>query len=398
MAPNNANPRANQLRILFIAGGLGTGGAEKQLIYMLRALRSLGVEILVITLTEGELHEKSLADLGIQPVSVARLSPPTRLAYILRTARAFRPHFIQATHFFASFYAGAAGRLSGITSIGAVRGDFHHDLAGVGRSGRWLIRLPSVLLANSYNARQNAIQMGLPGERVQVLHNVIDLDEFDRKQAQASQPKPASGPCQAVTVARLIQVKRLERFLKSLAEARRRIPNLQGVIIGGGPEEVFLRQTALELGLQPDSPEGGVLFMGERGDVPQLLARSDIYVMTSDREGFPNVLLEAMAASLPILSTPAGETPELVEDGANGYLVGFEDQAALTRRLVELAGSAELRRGMGSEGRRKVERQYGYPHLKTNLLQVYQTIARQVNDRSTLDLLENHLPAVFASD
>ncbi len=387
---------SSSLRITFIVGGLSKGGAEKQFFYMLQALQELGAAIQVITLTRGEFYEGSLVRQGIQPV-YAGLNPAARLATILKETRRFRPHFLQASHFFASFYAGLAGRLLGIPSIGAIRSDLYLDLEGVGRPyftpgehrlaksepGYWLLRLPVVYLANSRNARENAPRLGLNPERIHILHNVIDLEAFDDRLA-ASSPEMLTDRfgtpdrIYAITVARLVPVKRLERFLKALAIARRQIPALAGIIAGDGPSRPELRALAESLGLQPDQP-GGVRFLGERDDIPQLLSRSAVFVLTSDREGFPNVLLEAMAASLPIIATPAGETRELVTEGINGYLVPFDDPQSLAGRLIDLAQSPALRRQMGNAGRQLVESQFSYSQLKSNLIETYSCI---INNRS----------------
>jgi glycosyltransferase involved in cell wall biosynthesis len=378
------------LRVLFIVGGLGQGGAEKQLIYMLRALKSLGVVLRLISLTGGEFHEQSLEELGLHPHALGALNPPARLTAILREIRAARPHLIQATHFFASFYAGLAGRLSRTPSIGAIRGDFYHDVQGTGTSAKLIMRLPSVFLANSFNARDNAVRAGLSPARVHVLQNVIDLDDFDRRATGSTHALPDPQRCRVITVARLMPVKRLERFLHGLAIARREVPELEGVIVGGGPKEAALRQLAAEL----DLLDGGVHFYGERSDIPQLLAQANIFALTSEREGFPNVLLEAMAASLPVITTPAGECQELVQDGVNGYLVPFDDHPTFAARLVELARSPSRRSAMGKAGRSLVESRFEYDHLGPALMSAYTEIARQTRALRTENALRSYSPAV----
>jgi glycosyltransferase involved in cell wall biosynthesis len=191
------------------------------------------------------------------------------------------------------------------------------------------------------------------------------------------------------TVARLIPVKRLERFLHALALARRQVPEMQGVLVGSGPENGRLHALAESLGLQPDQPFGGVQFLGEQPEIPQILAQSDLFVLTSDREGFPNVILEAMAASLPVIATPAGECRALVQEGLNGYQVTFDDHQALAERLVTLARSPALRRKLGHAARRMVETQFGYDQLGTSLTEVYRAIAHQVKSQAVLSALSN---------
>lgn len=385
------------LKVSFIAGVLGKGGAEKQLIYMLNALQNQGVEVQVITLTEGQYHEQSLASLGIRPIPIPPSNPLIRLLRIVRVLRQFQPHFIQAAHFYTTLYAGAAGRLFGTPSIGAIRGDLHNDLQSAGWAGRLLLNLPSVLLANSYNARENALQLGISKDRILVLPNVIDLETFDHQIAYPSLDfAPSNGCVRVITVARLVQVKRLERFLQALSMAIQEEPSLQGVIVGDGPLRAALRETAEQLGLQPDQAGGHIWFLGERSDIPNLLCQADIAVLTSDREGFPNVLLEAMAASIPIVSTRAGETRTLVQEGQNGYLVPFDDVRALANHLVRLARSPELRQTLGRQGRAIVESTYSYPQLEHNLIEVYRSIARRQNKHKILEILDRRSPGMVS--
>ena len=374
---------------MFIAGGLGNGGAEKQLLYILRTLRKMGADMRVLTLTRGEFHEETLRSLGIPFTAVDASSPPARLALIVQAAREFRPHFIQATHFFASFYAGLAGRLVGIPSIGAIRGDLYHDLSGIGKGAAALLRLPTVLLANSYNAQENAIRLGIAKNRVYVLPNVIDLNEFDRRMSALPLKLLSPDPVRVVTVARLIPVKRLERFMNALSLARLLVPEMQGILVGSGPEKDRLFALAEALGLHPDQPSGGVQFLGDQPEIPQILAQSDLFVLTSDREGFPNVILEAMAASLPVITTPAGECRVLVKEGRNGYQVSFDDQQLLADRLVTLARSPALRRKFGNEARRMVESFFGFEQLGSSLVDVYRAIATQVKSEAVLAALSN---------
>jgi L-malate glycosyltransferase len=378
------------LRISFIAGGLGKGGAEKQFLYILRALLSQGADIQVMTLTQGEFHEQSLTAIGIHPLYVGNGALPTRLVKMNRAVKAFRPHFLQATHFFTNLHAGIVGRLAKVTSIGAIRGDLYHDIKGVGQAGRWLLRLPNVLLANSDNARHNARRLGLPESRVLVLKNVIDLVDFDRRQAGPMRVLFPPDRIRAVAIGRLVAVKRLERFIEAIAIARKQVPNLDGIIVGSGPEEDNLRTVAVQSGLAPGTNHAGIHFLGERHDIPQILAQSHIGVLSSDREGFPNVLLEAMAASLPVVSTPAGEARELVHEGIDGFLVSQQEVPALADRLVRLARSPELCSRMGYAGRQKVEKYYSYTRLEQVLPSLYRTIAFRRNDQAVLSILDRH--------
>ncbi|HEX2978984.1 MAG TPA: glycosyltransferase family 4 protein, partial [Anaerolineaceae bacterium] len=172
-------------------------------------------------------------------------------------------------------------------------------------------------------------------------------------------------------VARLVAVKRLDRFLQGLAIAREKNPRIRGVIVGDGPEKQNYQALAEHLGLTPD----GVSFAGLQLDVPNWLNRADIFCLTSDQEGFPNVILEAMAAGLPVITTPAGDADTVVQEGITGTIIAMDDGQDLAGRLVQLASDPDLRTRMGAAGRHRVETVYSYESLASRLIQAYQKMA-----------------------
>ncbi len=358
------------LRIAFLAGTLTHGGAEKQLVYAARALKEMGIPLQIYCLTRGEYYESTLRGLGIHPIWVGRFENRLiRLLLITRLAARFRPHIFQAWHFYTNLYVSLLPRISPhAMGVGAIRSNVFHEIEANGFWARWLIRAPDALVANSYTAKQNSRLFGIE-KKVYVLPNVIDLHEFDL-QASAERLHSSHDSLIAITVARLQPVKRISRFLSALAIARREAPNLIGWIVGDGPERQRLEAEAGQLGLLPHA----VRFWGSRSDVPSLLRQADIFVLTSDREGFPNVILEAMAASLPVITTPAGDAGVIVEDGITGYVVQGEPVAQIAECMIRLARDADLRQVLGTAGRVRVEERYSYHLLPQTLERLYATI------------------------
>src|SRR5439155_1195165 len=292
------------LRVAFLAGTLGQGGAEKQLIYMARALRQANVAVQVYSLGRDEFYEAALQGLNLEPIWIGRHeSPLLRLSAFVRSLWTYKPHVIQSGHCFGNLYVALAGRLLDAVSIGSVRSDVLYEREQMGRWTPWLLHLPGSIIANSHAALDNLKSCGVPAGKCHVVSNVIDLAEFD---AHASQPPPitrAAGAPVVVTVGTLARVKRLDRFLHVLSLVRARMPHLTGIIIGDGPERSRLETLAADRGLFPD----GVQFLGRTQAVPVLSRDTDILLHTSQHEGFPNVILEAMAARLPVVTTSAGD-------------------------------------------------------------------------------------------
>jgi glycosyltransferase involved in cell wall biosynthesis len=370
------------LRVAFIAGSLGQGGAEQQLLYLTRELSRAHAEVHVFTLTHGERYEPLFAEAGVPVTYAGRHRVPVRIVDLAMTLRRFRPHVIQAGHFFTNLYVAAAARSSGCAEIGAIRNDTHFDMAECGMWGRALLHVPRTVIANSHAAARNAQAARKDARRIHVLTNVIDVLAFDR--ASGGRHMDTRADAVALVVARLVPAKRIDRFLRALAGARRMGAGLRGVIVGDGPERESLEKLSVELGLLPH----GIAFFGARGDVPRLMARADMLVLTSQHEGFPNALLEAMTARLPVITTPAGDAAELVRDGQNGFIVPFDDEEILVRRLIELARSPATRRVLGSTGRATIEARYGLNGLAKRAFDIYHAAAQQQRSARTLHAVE----------
>lgn len=376
-----------RLRVALIVGTLGKGGAEKQLVYMARALLSAGVDVRVYCLTRGEFYESALVEMGIAPRWVGRLpAPPLRVLGVVAALRDFRPHIVQSTHFYANIYAAAAGRAYRAVSIGSIRSDALYEMEMNKFFGPLLLRGPSALIANSTSAKLNAPSGGVRPEAVTVVPNVIDLAAFDREAGAAPPSGTAGRDPAAMVVCNLRPKKHVERFLRALAMARREVLGLKGIVVGDGPMRESLEAEARSLSLLP----GGVEFLGRRDDVPALLRRAQIFVMPSEHEGFPNVILEAMAASLPVVSTPAGDAGLVVVDGITGFVVGLDDVDHMAEHIAALAASALERLRCGREGRRRVEECYSFDALGERLLVTYRGIAERLGKKRLLDILSSY--------
>jgi glycosyltransferase involved in cell wall biosynthesis len=368
------NDSRGRLRVALIAGGLSQGGAEKQLLYMTRALHERGVDVRCYCLTRGDFYEAALKEIGVDPIWIGRFgAAPLRLLGLGRLLRAFAPHVVQAGHFFANLYAAFGARACGAVSIGSIRNDGVFELRENKGWGPLLLRLPTTLIANSHAGARAAQAHGRSSDDIIVVPNVIDLREFDAVQTDVNLRPNPSGPL-AIAVGRLVRQKRFDRLLAVLAAARGYVPDLSAVIVGEGPERGALEREAARLGLG----ETAVRFLGRRADVPALLRQADFLVSSSDHEGFPNVLLEAMAARLPTVSTEAGDAASIVLPGVTGYIVPTDDVAQLANRVASLARETGTRSAMGRAGRKRVELMYRENALANNLLAAYQCAASRL--------------------
>ncbi|HWX21811.1 MAG TPA: glycosyltransferase family 4 protein [Candidatus Binatia bacterium] len=378
--------RTPSLCVAIVASSLRLAGAEKQTFYMARALREAGIDVRLLYLGDGGYYETLLRKAGIP---VGQIYAPNRpwlmLAKLIGTLRRLRPQIVLAAQFGDLLYAAVAGRLCQGLTLGGVRSDGFYELNGHGRFSQWMVRLAHGLIANSGRARQNLVSRGIRREKIAVLANVIDLREFDQRTALAAGVSLPPDRIIAAGVGSLHSCKRFERFLEALALARHREPRLFGVIAGADcSAKAELQAKANALGLGPHD----LVFPGEVGNVPALLARSAMLVVTSDYEGFPNVILEAMAARLPVVSVPAGDAGLIVREGETGYMVDADDTRSMSAYMVRLAQSPVTRETFGAAGRKRVEEDYGYELLADRLVAILGGFARQYRRQSLCALLQ----------
>ena len=352
------------IKICFVAGTLGQGGAERQLFYMLQALRESGAVVRLLCLTQGEFWESKIQALGVPVTWVGQDS--SRLARVRRIARELRAHapdIVQSAHFYTNLYVALAARWLGLKEIGAVRNDALSEVRANGRVlGRLSLRLPRVLAPNSQAGLRNAVKLGVPAARCHFLPNVVDTGRFgpaDRSQRES---------VTLLAVGRLVPQKRMDRFLRLLATVRAASPiPVRGLIAGTGELRESLMAQARELGLLPD----GIEFLGGVSDLVPVYQRADLFVLTSDWEGTPNVVLEASACGLPVVATRAGGTADVVRVGETGLLFDADDEEGMSRALIELVGEVKRRFVMGAAARRFVETNHSVGKLPEFLAALY---------------------------
>lgn len=202
-----------------------------------------------------------------------------------------------------------------------------------------------------------------PAGRVALVYHGLDLECFPApSRAMGPDGSDPMAPVIIASVARAVLKKGLDVLLMALA---RLPPDLHWrlVHIGGGSELERLRALARELGLASRIDWRGP---ADRSAVLALLRQADLFCLPArvapdgDRDGLPNVLLEALSQRLPVIATPVGAIDELIDHGVHGLLVAPEDPVALSAAILQLARDPALRRKLGDAGRARVEREFRF--------------------------------------
>ena len=187
--------------------------------------------------------------------------------------------------------------------------------------------------------------------RTVVIHNAVDVQATPRA-------RPGEGPPLVVSVGRL----KYPKDTRTLLEAAARVPGDWHLeVVGDGPERPELEPLTSDR----------LRLVGERDDVPALLATASVFVLSSRSEGLPISVIEAMAAGLPVIASAVGGVGEQVEDGVTGLLVPAGDVDALADALERLLADPELRRSMGEAGRARAEELFDLPKFRQAHLDLY---------------------------
>jgi glycosyltransferase involved in cell wall biosynthesis len=248
-----------------------------------------------------------------------RKSPFFLLAFLFRVPAVLHLHGAE----FARFY----GEECGPTRKGFVRYVFDRCAKVVVLSAAW-----------------KAWALGMCANRnVLAIYNPVVLGKVT--------PRAARNPGTILFLGRLGQRKGSYDLLEAAARIAARRPEMR-LLLGGDGELEQVRMRANDLGI---ADQVDLLGWVRGKDKEKLLAKAMVYVLPSYNEGLPVSVLEAMAAGLPIVTTPVGGIPEAVTDGIEGFLVTPGDVDALAHRLDQILGDAQLAQSMGEAARRKVE-------------------------------------------
>jgi glycosyltransferase involved in cell wall biosynthesis len=210
--------------------------------------------------------------------------------------------------------------------------------------------------------------ISLPGTRLQSIQNGVNTERFSRTALVRDRGGLGLPPDKLIigTVCVFRTQKRLQHWLTLAGRLYAENKNLHFAIVGDGPEEDRLREQVTRQGM-----DDVISFPGRIQEVRPWLAAMDIYLMTSEFEGLPIAMLEAMSAELPVVATRAGGIGEVITDGRNGFLAEVNQWEALEAPLRRLIDEADLRKRIGAAGRQRVVDEFSVRRMVRELEEVY---------------------------
>ncbi|MHA1594058.1 MAG: glycosyltransferase family 4 protein [Candidatus Baldrarchaeia archaeon] len=364
------------MRIVFVLPNflpVRIGGTEVVTYYLARELSRRGNDVYVLTS-----HFRGLPYAEVMEGVKVRRVPwtfnywfETEIRFLgyhefvlrsLNVADAIDPDIIHAQGFFAGIFAYVARKVRGFRYCVGVQGsDINVRFPFKGLALKFIYKSADAIFVLT-NEMKNKVERIIREGNIHVIPSGIDRNLFDGTKYSV---KRRGEERVVIFVGGLRRVKGVDNLIKAFYHVRKIHKDVKLVIVGDGPLRNYLVDLVRRLGL-----ERHVIFEGARDhvEIPDYMAKADIFVLPSLSEGLPNVLLEAMAMGLPIVATHVGGVPEVVIDGVNGFLVSPGDIKGLAEKICLLLEDDDLRE--------RIRRR----NLATSKLYSWEEIARRVEE------------------
>jgi L-malate glycosyltransferase len=365
-----------RIRVLHLIDGLGPGGAQSYLLQLIRSNPHRDLTAEVACLHGGgpyaALFERS--GIPVHSLSPARWNPVylPRLRALLRSGDFDLVHaHLVVSGFVCEIFHAWLGRPILIEHL-------HSPvLTHVGSGYQRLLERAMFRRASRYIACSHDVAASLkrfrPGisSRIATLPSGVSLEELDEERIGRAQARRELGLTENDFVigsaGRLNPLKNYPLLLRAGALLKDHIERLKIVIFGAGSEEASLRRLALRLGMEPI-----VLLPGYDPDAAKKLGLFDVFVLTSDYEGLPMVLMEALAAGVACITTDFASASEVIHDGRDGLIVPRSDADCLAASIRKLWGDSQTRQTLGAQGRLTVRDHFSIQRHWEGLRNVYE--------------------------
>jgi glycosyltransferase involved in cell wall biosynthesis len=363
---------ASRLKIFLMTNTLEVGGSERQFAMLVESLSREQFDVYPACL-------RRIGGLAPRLGDIPEFPPGGRLVGIksqraqLNMMRSMRRDRIAVAHAF-DFYSNLmlipSARLAGIPVIGS-----HRQLGDLLTTAQfkvqyWVFRLCDRVVCNSRAAADRLRSAGLPENKLEIIPNGLAEEAF--AECVPAIPR-APGVVRVGMIARMNSAaKNHSAFLTAAAKLLKQYPDAEFLLVGDGPLRAGLEQMAAELGIKDK-----VLFVGERHDIPAMLASLDVSVLISASESLSNVILESMAAGVPVVATDVGGNPELVKNGETGLLVPAGDENKLVEALARLVRDAVLRAQFAGRSKEFARSHFHIDQIRRRFEQLYVTLSAE---------------------
>ena len=375
---DNGEPNGSRrIRVVQCIDQIGGGGTELNLVRTLEQLDRKRFDLRLVVLNETGSSRARVEKAGI-PVevfsfpSLGSMTAIRRAAQLIQWLRLIKPDVVHCHDVYTNLFVAPCARLAGVPLVITSKRWWTVSSWIYRRGNQLAYRLSHRVLANSAAVARLLTDMeGVARDKIVILPNFVDDAAFevigneDRRVARQSFGIPEESLV-VTAVAVFRPEKDLETLIGATAMLRARHPTLHVLLVGAGPCGQDLKKAATTHGV-----DDRIHFSGYLAGPPNPHQYGDIAVLCSLHEGFPNSIIEAMAAGRPVVATAVGGILDAVQDGVTGFLVSPRSPADLAAAIDRLIVDEELRRSMGDAGREKVRGNFAAKPVLERLSQLY---------------------------
>ena len=370
--------------VLELIGSFLQGGSERQAVQLSRLLHEEGSFRVYVGCLEGEGElRREIEQLGINEIPEFKLTSfydANFLRQAKRCAQFIKANEISVVHTH-DFYTNIFGMVSSFLARAPVRVASKRETFSKSKNQmrieRQAFRLADKIVANAEAVKQFLVNTGVAGEKIVTVYNGLDLQRLTparnskREEIFREFNLPSAEKMQFVTIVANLRsdVKNHRMFLKAAQKVCEKVENVAFVLAGEGELIEPLKKFAAALNI-----EKNVFFTGGCRRVGELLAISDVCVLSSKSEGFSNSIIEYMSAAKPVLATKVGGASEAIVEGETGFLVESDDDQSMANRLIELLQNSQKAFEMGKKGRMIVEKKFSLEAQTEKTLALYNTL------------------------
>ncbi|HYE73816.1 MAG TPA: glycosyltransferase [Blastocatellia bacterium] len=373
------------LNVMQVTWSLVAGGAEVYALTIASGLNKQKYRGMMCAIDQGGALENEMRQGGI-PYFLMHRRPGIQFSLLWRMYRLFRTHqsdVVQTHGFNQILYSALGAKLAGARLI--------HTEHSTELYKHWRRRIALRLLSmlsdkviaiGKDSANFLREQVRIPAHKIEIIRAGIDPQAFVESQAEARCELSLNRDDRiAVIVARLYPEKNYRLLLAAFAKAVQQIERAKLLIVGEGIEQEAIHHEIQRLGLSDQ-----VQMLGVRRDVARILAAADVFVLSSDREGLPIAIIEALAAARPVIATAVGDIPEVISDGVTGRIVPPRNSEALTAALVELLGDSALATSMGLSARQSVVERYTTDAMLSQYDQIFAIASAKLGKKTIAEV------------
>ena len=374
-----ASTTETRINILYLIWSLGLGGAEQVVINLAKGIDKKKFNVIVCCLNDKGIFAQEVEKEGIEVIALGKKGKfdATVLFKLIRVIKKYKIDIVHTHLWTSDFWGRIAAKLAGVPVIIST---VHNVDVWKPKVFLLIDRILSYftdkIIAVSNTVKYFYINNAkIPKNKIETIYNGIDVDKFNIKVNRNIKRRELGLNADTKVLAvigRLVEQKGHIYFLECFRKLLGKYSDIQGLIVGDGPLRGELEERSKMLGLN-----GRVIFTGIRNDIPEILKIIDVLVVPSLYEGLPTIILEAMAAGVPVVATNVGGNSEIIVNGETGFIVPPKDSSVLAEYIGKILENNNLVESMRVMSRERAIQYFSLDKMMREVEGIYKNSKRK---------------------